>query len=108
MARSAHAGTSADSRRSFLSTGKARFKRQTEADGTDVPPGSFLPGCGPWRLTDVMAFEVELFAQPFSTHFDAASFDRACEKMDGGTKLKLTPKQPIGQADMLKPAITAI
>jgi hypothetical protein len=86
-------------------TGK---KKQTDASGAEVTPTSFTPGCGPWTLTALMAFEVELFAQPFATRFDAASWDREVEKVDAGFRLKLTPKQPIGEANMLKPALTGL
>lgn len=86
-------------------TGK---KKQTDPKGADVPPGTFTCACGPWTLANVVSFELELFAQPWSSRFDAASYDREHEKTDGGYRLKLAPKTPIGEANMLKPAITGI
>jgi hypothetical protein len=98
-------GAKADKISFDATTGK---KKQTDASGADLTPTSFTPGCGPWTLTSLMAFEIDLFAQPFSSRFDAANYDREVETIDGGSRLKLTPKQPIGEAFMLKPAITGL
>jgi hypothetical protein len=85
-------------------TGK---KKQTDSTGADVPPVTWMPGCGPWRLDYLMAFEIQLFSKPLSTTFDKESWDRTAEKADAGWKLKLTPKT-VPAGDMLRPAITGL
>ncbi len=83
-------------------------KNQEGPDKAQVAPGSFLPMCGPWTLTALVAFEIDLFATPFGKRFDAEAWDRECTEAGGGYHLVLTPKEPIGEAFMLKPALTGI
>lgn len=83
-------------------------KRQEGADQAQVAPGTFTPGCGPWTLTALVGFEVDLFATPFGKRFTAEAWDREVSKVEGGYRLVLTPKEPIGEAFMLKPALTGI
>ncbi len=86
----------------------AGTKSQEGPDKAQVPPGSFTPMCGPWTLTALVAFEVELFATPFSKRFNEKDWDRECSETDGGFHLILTPKEPIGEAFMLKPALVGL
>ena len=92
--------------------GKVEFrdgtKKQTDAAGAEVAPGSFTPFCGPWTLTALMTFEVEWFAQPWSKRFAADAWSRECSSEGSGTRLTLTPKQTIGEAFMLRPALVGL
>lgn len=83
-------------------------KRQEGPDKAQVAPGSFTPSCGPWTLTALVGFEADLFVTPFGKRFTAEAWDRECTEADGGYHLVLTPKEPIGEAFMLKPALTGI
>lgn len=70
---------------------------------------ALTPGCGPWRLSTLVGFEIGLFARPWAEQFPEAEYDRTVEAGSGvGSVLRLVPKAPIGTPDMLCPAISEI
>lgn len=70
---------------------------------------SWVPGCGPWTLTKLMAFELELFARPWTEQFTGVGWDRSVEASGSGWILHLVPENPIGgQGAPLGPSILGL
>ncbi len=82
-------------------------KTWTDAGGKSIPPGTWAPFCGPWTLTDVMRFELELFCSPLSRRFAEAEWDRVVDGDEYGWILDLTPKKP-PKGEPLRPVVTNV
>lgn len=89
---------------------EAGTKVWKKADGKTIDPGTWTPSCGPWTLTAVVRFEVELFSSPLSARFNDDDFARTVVEEGEGWRLGLTPKRRLGTEEpfFLRPVISKI
>jgi hypothetical protein len=68
---------------------------------------SWKPGCGPWNLEHLMAFELGLFSGPWSERLGGPAWtDKAIVPMAGGYRLGFVPTDSlVGPADLNTPVV---